>query len=205
VRLFCSRTALAPVAIPLTGLPLHRNVLHRASIVVPLLGLPLHRHALRRLSIAGLDIYAEFLLYKGQLLVELASCFCEFVAPRTPLGVGAAVAWCWLRFGAACRRGHTDVALSRGVVVSHGPCPSSRRRPRGSADHAEVVDVGRHWIVREDGLSTGVHCDVPFHELRPAQRSVSASLEGEVGEVVRGEPKTLLRWVWPQHAEDDVV
>jgi hypothetical protein len=37
------------------------------------------------------------------------------------------------------------------------------------------------------------------------QRSVSAGLEGEVGEVVGGEPKTLLCWVWPQHADDDDV
>jgi hypothetical protein len=33
----------------------------------------------------------------------------------------------------------------------------------------------------------------------------SAGLEGEVGEVVGGEPKTLLCWVWPLHAEGDVV
>jgi hypothetical protein len=30
-------------------------------------------------------------------------------------------------------------------------------------------------------------------------------LEGEVGEVVGGEPKTLLRWIGPQHADDDVI
>jgi hypothetical protein len=28
---------------------------------------------------------------------------------------------------------------------------------------------------------------------------------GEVGEVVGGEPKTLLCWVWPQHADDRLV
>jgi hypothetical protein len=39
----------------------------------------------------------------------------------------------------------------------------------------------------------------------PAQQSVSAGLEGEVGEVVGGEPKTLLFWVWPQHADDGVA
>jgi hypothetical protein len=49
VWLVCSWAALAPVAIPLVGLPLHRNVLHWASIAVPLSGLPLHRYALRRL------------------------------------------------------------------------------------------------------------------------------------------------------------
>jgi hypothetical protein len=43
--------------------------------------------------------------------------------------------------------------------------PSSRRRPRGSAGRAEVVDVGRHRVVREAGLSTGVHRGVPLHEL----------------------------------------
>jgi hypothetical protein len=60
--LVCSRSALAPVAIALTGLPLHKNILRRASIVVPFLGLPLHRHALCRLSIAGLGIHAELLV-----------------------------------------------------------------------------------------------------------------------------------------------
>jgi hypothetical protein len=39
----------------------------------------------------------------------------------------------------------------------------------------------------------------------PAQRSVSAGLEGEVGEVIGGEPKMFLCWVWPQHADDDVA
>jgi hypothetical protein len=62
VWLVCSLSVLMPVAIPLAGLPLHRNVLRRASIAVPFLGLPLHRHALRRLSIAGLGINAEFLV-----------------------------------------------------------------------------------------------------------------------------------------------
>jgi hypothetical protein len=50
-----------------------------------------------------------------------------------------------------------------------------------------------------------VHCSVSLHELPLAQRSVSTGLEGEVGEVVGGEPKTLLCWVWPQHADDDVA
>jgi hypothetical protein len=54
-------------------------------------------------------------------------------------------------------------------------------------------------------LSIRVHCAVPLHEFPPAQRSVSAGLEGKVGEVVGGEPKTLLHWVWPQHADDDVA
>jgi hypothetical protein len=50
-----------------------------------------------------------------------------------------------------------------------------------------------------------VHCGVALHESPPAQQSVSAGLEGEVGEVIGGKPKTLLCRVWPQHADDDVV
>jgi hypothetical protein len=50
-----------------------------------------------------------------------------------------------------------------------------------------------------------VHCGVPLHEFPPTQRSVSAGLEGEVGEVIGGEPKTLLCRVWHQHADDDAV
>jgi hypothetical protein len=62
VRLIGSRTALAPVTVPLAGLPLHRNVLRRASITVPLSGLPLHRYTLRRLSIPGLGIHTKLLV-----------------------------------------------------------------------------------------------------------------------------------------------
>jgi hypothetical protein len=39
----------------------------------------------------------------------------------------------------------------------------------------------------------------------PSQRLGPASLEGKVSEVVGGEPKMLLRWVWPQHADDRLV
>jgi hypothetical protein len=39
----------------------------------------------------------------------------------------------------------------------------------------------------------------------PSPRSVSAGLEGEVGEVVGDEPKTLLHWFWAQHVDDDVA
>jgi hypothetical protein len=119
----------------------------------------------------------------------------EFVELSPLLGVGAAVAWSRLRFGAARRRGHVDVALPRGVVASCGSCPPSRCRPRGSAGRAEAVNVGRHRVVREARLSTGVHCGVPLHELPLAQQFVSAGLKDEVGEVVGGEPKTLLCWV----------
>jgi hypothetical protein len=57
-----SRTALVPVAVPLTGLPLHRNVLRRASVTVSLSGLPLHRNTLCRLLIARLGIHVELLV-----------------------------------------------------------------------------------------------------------------------------------------------
>jgi hypothetical protein len=90
-------------------------------------------------------------------------------------------------------------------MPSRDPRPLSRRRPRGGAGHAEVVDVGHHWVIREAGLSTGVHRGVPLHELPPGQRLFCASSEGEVGEVVGGEAKTLLCWVWPQHADDGLV
>jgi hypothetical protein len=57
------------------------------------MGLALHRHALCWLSLAWLGFHTELLMQKGQLLVELALCLCEFVEPRAPLIVGAAVAW----------------------------------------------------------------------------------------------------------------
>jgi hypothetical protein len=57
-----------------------------------------------------------------------------------------------LRFGIARCWGHPDVAFPRGVMLSHGSCPPSRRRPKGIAGGAEVVDVGRHWVVLEAGL-----------------------------------------------------
>jgi hypothetical protein len=62
LHLVCSRSAFAPVAIPLKGLALHRNVLRRASVVVPLMGLALHRHALCKLSLAWLGVHAELLV-----------------------------------------------------------------------------------------------------------------------------------------------
>jgi hypothetical protein len=109
-----------------------------------------------------------------------------------------------LWFGAARCGGHADVAFPHGIVSSHGLCSPSRRRPKSGAGRVEVVDIGRHRVVWEAGLSTGVHCGVPLHELPPGQRLVSASLEGKVSEVVGGEPKTLLCWVGPQHADDDL-
>jgi ribosomal protein S27E len=186
VRLIGSWTTLTPVAIPLTMLLLHGDVLFRSSVV-------------------GLGIYAQLLVKKGQLLVELAPRLCELVEPHPPLGVSGAVTRSRLRFGAARCGGHTDVAFSHGVMLSCDPCPQSLRRPRGGIGRAKVVDVGHHRVVREAGLSTGVHRGVPLHELPPGQRLIPASLEGEVGEVVGGEPKTLLRWVGPQHADDVLI
>jgi hypothetical protein len=61
-RLVCSQTAFVPIAIPLMGLTLHRNVLRRVSIVVPLTGLALHRHSLCKLSLAWLGVHAELLV-----------------------------------------------------------------------------------------------------------------------------------------------
>jgi hypothetical protein len=52
-------------------------------------------------------------------------------------------------------------------MPSRGSCPLSRRKPRGGVDCAEVVDVGRHRVVWEAGLPTGVHHGVPLHELPP--------------------------------------
>jgi hypothetical protein len=71
VRLLGSRTALVPVAIPLTGLLPHEDVLCRSSV-------------------AGLDIHPQFLVKKGQLLVELVPHLRELVEPRPPLGVSGA-------------------------------------------------------------------------------------------------------------------
>jgi hypothetical protein len=70
VRLLGNRTVLTPVSIPLTGPLLHRDVLCRSSI-------------------AGLDIHAQLLVKKGQLLVELAPRLCELVEPRPPLASAA--------------------------------------------------------------------------------------------------------------------
>jgi hypothetical protein len=152
VRLIGSRTALTPVAIPLTVPLLHGDVLCRSSVV-------------------GLGIHAQLLVKKGQLLVELAPHLRELVEPRPSPGVGGAVARSRLRFGAARCRGPADIAFSRGVMLSRGLCPLSRHRPRGGAGCAEVVDVARHRVVREAGLSTGVHRGVPLHELPQASGS----------------------------------
>jgi hypothetical protein len=69
VRLACGRMALSPVAVRVAGLALNRDVPREAPIIVSL-----HRHTLRRLSTAWLGVSAEFLMQKGQLLIELAPC-----------------------------------------------------------------------------------------------------------------------------------
>jgi hypothetical protein len=51
----------------------------------------------------------------------------------------------------------------------------------------------------------GVDDGVPLHELPPEERLGSAGLEGEVAEVVGGEPKTLLCRVRPKHGHDRFV
>jgi hypothetical protein len=48
-----------------------------------------------------------------------------------------------------------DAGATQTLHSRVGSCPLSRRRPRGDASRAEVVDVGRHQVVREGGLSMG--------------------------------------------------
>jgi hypothetical protein len=60
--LFDSRVALASLAVPFAGLPLHGDVLFR-------------------LSVAGLRVHLQLLVKKGQLLVELALGLRELVEP----------------------------------------------------------------------------------------------------------------------------
>jgi hypothetical protein len=156
------------------------------ALAVPLAGLLLHRNV-------------------RELLIGLVPGLRELVEPCPSLCVGSVVARCWLRFRAARCRGHANVALPRGVALPCGSCPPGRRRSGGSAVLAKVVDVGHHRVVREAELSTGVHRGVPLHELPPSKWLGSAGLEGKVGEVVGGEPEMLLRWVWPQHADDHLV
>jgi hypothetical protein len=81
VRLLGSRTALAPVAIPLTGLLLYEDVLCRSSVM-------------------GLGIHPQFFVKKSQLLVKLEPRL-MLVELRLPLGVGGAVARSWLQLRAA--------------------------------------------------------------------------------------------------------
>jgi hypothetical protein len=185
--LFGDWAALAPLTVPVTGLLLHRNVLCRLSVV-------------------GLWVHSQLLVKDGQLFVELALGLREFVESRPSLGVGGVTTWCQLRVVAARSRSLADVALPRGVALPCGLYPLGRRSAGGSAggsaSRALIVDVGRHRVVWEAGLSTGVHCGVPILELPPSKWLGFACLKGEVGEVVRNEPKTLLRWVWPQHADD---
>jgi hypothetical protein len=100
------------------------------------------------------------------------------------------MAWRWLRvIGAARGRCHTDEALVREITRKHLRFPPGCHGARGGVGRSQHVHVGRHRVVQKAWLSTGVHSSVPLHELPPGEWLGSASLEGEVGEVVRGEPK----------------
>jgi hypothetical protein len=91
VRLICGQTAFSPVAVRVAGLALNRDVPREALVAVSL-----HGHALRRLSITRLSISAEFLMYKDQLVIELASCFRQFIESGPSLVIGTTMAWCML-------------------------------------------------------------------------------------------------------------
>jgi hypothetical protein len=113
----------------------------------------------------------QLLVKNGQLFVELALSLRKFVESRLSLGVSGAVTRCQLRVRAARGRCYADVALARGVVPPHGRCPPDHRRAGGGVGRAQVVDIGRHRVVWEAGLSAGVHRGVPFHELPQASSS----------------------------------
>jgi hypothetical protein len=162
LRLLGSRTALLPLAIPLTGLLLHRD----------------HLWILPQLPVKD-----------GQLLVELAPGFYELIESCPLLGVGGAMTRHWLWVGTARGRCHTNVALVRGVTRPRGQCFPGHRNAGGGIGRAQVVDVCRHRVVWEARLSTGIHGGVPLHKHPPSERLGSACLEGEVVEVVGGEPK----------------
>jgi hypothetical protein len=82
--------------------------------------------------------------------------------------------------------------------------PSESLETQGQRGCAEAVDIGHHRVSGGWAVHGGtLRCTTPL--TAPPQWSVSAGLEGEVGEVVGSDPKTLLRWVWPQQADDDVV
>jgi hypothetical protein len=66
-------------------------------LAVPLTGLFLHRILLCRLSVVGLWVHSRLLVKDGQLFVELALGLREFVESRPSLGVGSAGTRCWLR------------------------------------------------------------------------------------------------------------
>jgi hypothetical protein len=132
----------------------------------------------------------------GQLLVELVLGLREFVKPHHRW---ASAAW-WRGAGSESELLKADATQTlHSRVGSHCRAVCVLRVIAGpeAAGRAQVVDVGRHRVVREAGLSMGVHRGTPLHELPPSKRLSSACLEGEVGEVVGCEPKTLLRWIRP--------
>jgi hypothetical protein len=71
------------------------------AVAIPLTRLLLHEDVLCRSSVVGLSIHAQLLVKKSQLLVELAPRLYELVEPCPPLGVDGAVAQSRLRFGVA--------------------------------------------------------------------------------------------------------
>jgi hypothetical protein len=73
----------------------------RGCSAIPFTGLLLHGVVLCSLSVAGLWVHPQFLVKKGQLLVELALVLRELIGSRPSLGIGSAVARSCLRFGAA--------------------------------------------------------------------------------------------------------
>jgi hypothetical protein len=73
----------------------------------------------------------------------------------------------------------------------HRSCVGCWRRPSPDRLGGRAVHGGR------------LHCTAPWTP--PRQAAQLCCLEGEVGEVVDGEPKTLSCWVWPQHADDRLV
>jgi hypothetical protein len=145
-------------------------------------------------------VLPELPMEVGQLLIKLAPSLGELVEARPALGIDDAVL---LQVGGATRgRHHGNKALTRGVVHELSRCPPGPCGAEGGVGRSQRVHVGRHRVVREAWLSTSVHHGVPLHEFLPGEWLSFAGLEGEVGEVVGGEPKMLLRWVWPQHGHD---
>jgi hypothetical protein len=77
----------------------------------------------------GLWVLSQLPVKDGQLFVELAPGFHEFVESCPSLGVGGVVARrrLWV---------HADVAFAHRVVRLHGRCPPGRHRAGGGAGRA---------------------------------------------------------------------
>jgi hypothetical protein len=124
-------------------------------LAVPLTGLLLHRDILCRLSVAGLWIQPQLLVKDVQLFVELALGLREFIELRLSLVFGGAVARCRLRVRASRGRCHADVALTRGVTLPRGWHPLERRKAGCGTSRKLVIDVGRHRIAERPGCPRG--------------------------------------------------